>query len=138
MINKIKNIFKEYMIRPLIYKVVTKSSIVFAICLIWDKFVNVSNFRSLTKDAFFVIGFIWMLFAWFQYLKLDGYTFQYIFREKQKKKRKHVQKDMVDFVDEEVVSFDELEDEEKVVVNMLSNLATGLIFVLISIVCILL
>ena len=138
MINKIKNIFKEYMIRPLIYKVVTKSSIVFAICLIWDKFVNVSNFRSLTKDAFFVIGFIWMLFAWFQYLKLDGYTFQYIFREKQKKKKKHVQKDMVDFVDEEVVSFDELEDEEKVVVNMLSNLATGLIFVLISIVCILL
>ena len=138
MINKIKNIFKEYMIRPLIYKVVTKSSIIFAICLIWDKFVNVSNFRSLTKDAFFVIGFIWMLFAWFQYLKLDGYTFQYIFREKQKKKKKHVQKDMVDFVDEEVVSFDELEDEEKVVVNMLSNLATGLIFVLISIVCILL
>ena len=126
------------MIRPLIYKVVTKSSIVFAICLIWDKFVNVSNFRSLTKDAFFVIGFIWMLFAWFQYLKLDGYTFQYIFREKQKKKKKHVQKDMMDFVDEEVVSFDELEDEEKVVVNMLSNLATGLIFVLISIVCILL
>lgn len=126
------------MIRPLIYKVVTKSSIIFAICLIWDKFVNVSNFRSLTKDAFFVIGFIWMLFAWFQYLKLDGYTFQYIFREKQKKKKKHVQKDMVDFVDEEVVSFDELEDEEKVVVNMLSNLATGLIFVLISIVCILL
>ena len=126
------------MIRPLIYKVLTKSSIILVICLLWNKFVNTSNVRSLTEDAFFVIGLIWVLFAWFQYLKLDGYTFQYIFREKQKKKKKHVQKDMVDFVDEEVVSFDELEDEEKVVVNMLSNLATGLIFVLISIVCILL
>ena len=41
---------------------------------------------------------------------------------------------MADFVDEEVVSFDELEDEEKVVVNLLSNLVTGLIFVFISLV----
>ena len=138
MINKLKNIFKAYMIRPLIYKVLTKSSIVLVICLLWNKFVNTSNVRSLTEDAFFVIGLIWVLFAWFQYLKLDGYTFQYVFRGKQKEKKKHIQKDMVDFVDEEIVSFDELEDEEKVVVNMFSNLITGMIYVLISIVCILL
>ena len=85
-----------------------------------------------------MIGLIWVLFAWFQYLKLDGYTFQYVFRGKQKEKKNHIQKDMADFVDEEVVSFDELEDEEKVVVNMFSNLITGMIYVLISIVCILL
>ena len=138
MINKLKSIFKAYMIRPLIYKVVTKSSIILVICLLWNKFVNTSNVRSLTKDAFFVIGLIWVLFAWFQYLKLDGYTFQYVFRGKQKEKKKHIQKDMVDFVDEEIVSFDELEDEEKVVVNMFSNLITGMIYVLISIVYILL
>lgn len=138
MINKLKNIFKAYMIRPLIYKVLTKSSIILVICLLWNKFVNTSNVRSLTEDAFFVIGLIWVLFAWFQYLKLDGYTFQYVFRGKQKEKKKHMQKDMVDFVDEEIVSFDELEDEEKVVVNMFSNLITGMIYVLISIVCILL
>ena len=138
MINKLKNIFKAYMIRPLIYKVLTKSSIILVICLLWNKFVNTSNVRSLTEDAFFVIGLIWVLFAWFQYLKLDGYTFQYVFRGKQKEKKKHIQKDMVDFVDEEIVSFDELEDEEKVVVNMFSNLITGMIYVLISIVCILL
>ena len=138
MINKLKNIFKAYMIRPLIYKVLTKSSIILVICLLWNKFVNTSNVRSLTEDAFFVIGLIWVLFAWFQYLKLDGYTFQYVFRGKQKEKKKHMQKDMVDFVDEEIVSFDELEDEQKVVVNMFSNLITGMIYVLISIVCILL
>ena len=68
-------------------------------------------------------------------MKLDGYTLQYVFKDKQKKKeKKHVQKQMADFVDEEVVSFDELEDEEKVVVNLLSNLVTGLIFVFISLV----
>ena len=135
MIKKIKNIFRSYMVRPLIYKVVTKSAIVLVLSLLWNQFVNTSNMMSLRKDAFFVVGLIWVLFSWFQYLKLDGYTFQYMFKDKQKKKeKKHVQKQMVDFVDEEVVSFDELEDEEKVVVNLLSNLATGLIFVVISLV----
>ncbi len=132
MINKIKNIFKSYMVRPLIHKTVTKSAIVLVLCLLWDRWVNTSSGRNVVQDAFFVIGFIWMLFAWFQYLKLDGYTVQYLFKDKRQKKEKHVQKDMVDFVDEEVVSFSELEDDEKTVVNMFSNLITGAIYVAIS------
>ena len=135
MIKKIRSIFRAYMIRPLIYKIVTKSAIVLVLCLLWNRLVNVTSMMSLRKDAFFIVGLIWVLFSWFQYLKLDGYTLQYVFKDKQKKKeKKHVQKQMADFVDEEVVSFDELEDEEKVVVNLLSNLATGLIFVIISLV----
>ena len=133
MIKKIKSIFRAYMVRPLIYKIVTKSAIILVLSLLWNRLVNVAGNHNLREDAFFVIGLIWMLFSWFQYLKLDGYTFQYVFKEKQKKKeKKHVQKQMADFVDEEVVSFDELEDEEKVVVNFLSNMITGLLFVIIS------
>lgn len=132
MINKIKNIFKPYMVRPMIYKTVTKSVIVLVICLLWDRFVNVSSSMSLVKDAFFVVGFIWMLFAWFQYLKLDGYTVQYVFKDKRKKKEKHVQRDIVDYVDEKIISFEELEEDEKTVVNMFSNLIAGGIFVVIS------
>lgn len=136
MITKIKNIFQTYMIRPLIYKVVTKSSIVLVIALLWDRFVNTSGTLSVSRDAFFVVGLIWMLFAWFQYLKLDGYSIQYVFKDKRKKKEsKHVQKDIVDFVDEEITAFEELEDEEKVVVGLLSNLIAGGIFFVISIVC---
>ena len=116
----------------MIYKTVTKSIIVLVICLLWDRFVNVSSSMSLVQDAFFVVGFIWMLFAWFQYLKLDGYTVQYVFKDKRKKKEKHVQRDIVDYVDEKIISFDELEEDEKTVVNMFSNLITGGIFVVIS------
>ena len=120
------------MVRPMIYKTVTKSVIVLVICLLWDRFVNVSSSMSLVKDAFFVVGFIWMLFAWFQYLKLDGYTVQYVFKDKRKKKEKHVQRDIVDYVDEKIISFEELEEDEKTVVNMFSNLIAGGIFVVIS------
>ena len=123
------------MIRPLIYKVVTKSSIVLVLALLWNYFVNTAGHKSVREDAFFVVGLIWMLFAWFQYLKLDGYTLQYMFKDKrEKKEKKHVQKDIADYVDEEIVSFSELEDEEKVVVNLLSNLITGFIFVVISLI----
>ena len=123
------------MVRPLIYKVVTKSSIIVVLALLWNYVVNTSSHMSIRKDAFFVIGLIWMMFAWFQYLKLDGYTVQYVFKDKRKRKeKKHIQKDIADFVDEKIISFEELEDEEKVVVNLLSNLISGLIFVLISLI----
>ncbi len=135
MIKKMKNIFKSYMVRPMIYKIATKSSIVLVLALLWDRFVNTSDYLSMRKDVFFIIGFIWMLFAWFQYLKLDGYTIQYVFRHKrERKEKKHIQRDIVDFVDEKIISFDELEEEEKVVVNLLSNFITGLIYVLISLI----
>jgi hypothetical protein len=119
----------------MIYKIATKSSIVLVLALLWDRFVNISNRMSLRKDVFFIIGLIWMLFAWFQYLKLDGYTIQYVFRDKRERKvKKHIQKDIVDFVDEKIISFGELEEDEKVLVNLLSNVITGLIYVLISVV----
>ena len=86
MINKIREIFKSYMVRPLIYKVVTKSSIIVVLALLWNYVVNTSSHMSIRKDAFFVIGLIWMMFAWFQYLKLDGYTVQYVFKDKRKRK----------------------------------------------------
>ena len=135
MIKKIKEIFKSYMVRPLIYKIVTKCSIVLVLALLWKYIVNTSSHMSMQKDVFFILGLIWMMFSWFQYLKLDGYTFQYVFKEKRKRKeKKHVKKDIADFVDEKIVSFDELEEEEKVVVNLLSNFISGLIFVLISLI----
>lgn len=135
MIKKFRNIFKPYMVRPIIYKIATKSSIVLVLALLWDRFVNISDRMSLRKDVFFIIGLIWMLFAWFQYLKLDGYTVQYVFRDKrERKEKKHIQKDIVDFVDEKIISFEELEEDEKVLVNLLSNVITGLIYVLISVV----
>lgn len=133
MIKKMKNIFKSYMVRPMIYKIAAKSSIILVLALLWDRFVNTAGRMSMRKDVFFIIGLIWMLFAWFQYLKLDEYNIQYVFRDKrERKEKKHIQKDIADFVDEKIISFDELEEDEKVLVNLLSNLITGLIYVLIS------
>ena len=139
MIKKIKNIFQGYMVRPLVYKTVMKCSIVLAIALLWDRFINTSRAMSMTEDIFFVVGMIFVLFSWFQYLRLDGFSVHHLLEEKEKTpKKKHVKKDIADFVDEKIVSFDELDDEERVVVVLFSNLVTGLIFVIIALVALIL
>ncbi len=139
MIDKIKDIFQGYMIRPLIYKTVMKCSVVLAISLLWDRFINTSKAMSMMEDVFFVIGMILILFSWFQYLRLDGFSVHHLLEEKEKTPRKkHVKKDIVDFVDEKIVSFHELDDDERVVVVLLSNLISGLIFVIISLIALVL
>ena len=139
MIKKIKSIFKEYMIRPLVYKTVTKCSIVLVICLLWNRFINTSKTMSMTEDVFFIVGMIFALFSWFQYLRLDGFSVHHLLEEKEKTPtKKHVKKDIVDFVDEKIISFHELDDDERVVVVMFSNLISGLIFVMISLVALIL
>ncbi len=139
MIKKIKKIFKGYMVRPLIYKTIMKCSVVLVIVLLWDRFVNTSKTMSVIEDAFFIVGMIFVLFSWFQYLRLDGFSIHHLLEEKKKTpKKKHAKKDIVDFVDEKIVSFSELEEDERVVVVLLSNLISGLIFVVISIVALVL
>lgn len=58
----------------------------------------------------FCIGGIIFLMAWFEYLRLDGMVINHLNDKKQKKKKKrHSSSDMADFVDEQVVSYSELE-----------------------------
>ena len=138
MIKKIKNIFKQYMIRPLLYKTVTKCFVAFVICLLWDRFINTSDAMSMTQDVFFIVGMIFALLSWFQYLRLDGFSIHHLLEEKKKTPRKkHARKDIVDFVDEKIVSFHELDDDERVVVVLFSNLISGFIFVMISLIALL-
>ena len=127
------------MVRPLVYKTVTKCTIVLAISLLWDRFINTSKIMSLTEDVFFIVGLIFVLFSWFQYLRLDGFSIHHLLEEKETKPtKKHAKKDIVDFVDEKIVSFDELDDDERTVVVLFSNLISGLIFVVISIIALIL
>ena len=76
---------KNYMIRPIVYKTVTKISIGVVLALLWDRFINRNQMLSMVEYAFFCIGVIMMALAWFQYLKLDGTPF---FDPKESKKEK--------------------------------------------------
>lgn len=127
MIKKIRMIFQKYMIRPMLYQCVAKFAVAMVLCLLWDKFLNQGGYRSLAENALFVAGCIFLMLAWIQYLRLDGVRIHHLLEEKEEKKKKHIIKDMVDFVDEKVIPFGELDDDERIVCRFLGDLLCALV-----------
>ena len=67
----------------------------------------------------------------------DGVTIHHLaeeFKGMGKKKKRHATKSIVDYADERIVSFEELEPEERVFCSLLSNLVLGVPLVVISLI----
>ncbi len=133
----IRELYKKHMIRPIIYSTFTKFVCTLCVVLLWDRFVNSRNTApyGVVDFAFFIVGIWFLLWAWIQYLALDGMGL-HIFKkiaEMLQRKPKHYQRDMVDFVDEKVITFDMLDDDEQIAAKLASNLLAGLLFMIPSI-----
>ena len=126
-----KKYIKTYMIRPILYKIITKFSIGLTLCLLWDRFLNKEKLYSIWEYPFFLTGCILLSGVWFCYLKLDHFTIHHLLERKQHPSKKHhATKSMVDFSDEKIISFDELTPKEQTICNLCSNLITGILFLL--------
>lgn len=133
-VNQIKEIYQPYMFRPTIYQCVTKSSIALVLALLWDRFINVDGILSLVRDAFFVVGIFFLACVWFQYLRFDGVKMDRISKtEKKKEKKRFFTKDIVDYADEKIISYAELEEEEQAVCRFLSNVICCVVFLLLAV-----
>lgn len=123
------------MIRPIVYKSITKFAIGLAVSLLWERFINKDSLISAGDFAFFIVGVFLIAMAWFNYLGLDGLRVNSPERKpKAAKKKLHWQKDIVDFVDVKIISFDELEKDEQALCSLISNLVVGAVFVLLSLI----
>lgn len=129
MIKKIINTYQSYMVRPMLYQCVTKISIALVLTLLWDRFINREGYFELVRDAFLVAGMFFFLLAWIQYLRVDGVKVTRPSGESKKKKR-HVTKDIVDYADEKIISFGELDDDEQLVCRLVGDVVCGLVFLI--------
>ena len=72
--------------------------------------------------------------AWMAYLRLDGVRVRYLTEEEKrqrserKKKRKRLTGDIMDYADEHIVPFDELDEEQQMLCTLLSNLLSGTVY----------
>ena len=121
-------IYKPYMLRPIFYKVVARfvTGLVFA--LIWDRFVNTQKTFSMVERAFFFLAVVFFGLAWVNYLRLDGVKLHHL--NENRKKTKHKMKFPIDFTDEEPSPNDVLDESEIAVATLISNIVTGLCFLL--------
>lgn len=124
--------WEREMIRPTVYKVLLKATLGVTACLLWERFINTDGLRTMWGTPSLLCGAVFLAGAWFGYLKMDGVSVGHLMKgwQKEKPKKKHVTKEMVDFVDEKVTSFDDLDDEEQTSCRFLSNLITGVLFLI--------
>ena len=128
---KILSIYRPYMIHPIIYMCLSRCVLALFVLLFWDRFVNNGTF-SLIRDGCVVVGLIMMLLSWFAYLSLKGVArpkLKLPFLDPEKRRRRYLGRaDIVDFADEHIVSFDELEPDEKSACILAADLIGGLLF----------
>ena len=128
-------IYKAYMVRPILYQCVTRCAVALAAVLVWDRFVPSSLLA--VRDGCLAAAVILLMMAWFVYLKLDGMMVHHLLEDRRKKKKKSKRRvggDIADYVDEHIVSFDELEEGEQTACRLAADLLAAALFLAASLI----
>lgn len=133
-----KNLFRieSHMIRPIIYQVFTRYITLLFFSLLWDFFLNKGSIHRPVSTAFVLCAIFLAVMAWLAYLRLDGIRAprfdRRLFRWKKKPARSYG--DIIDYIDEDIPTFDDLDDEDKDRCLFLSNLITAVLFILTAVI----
>jgi len=130
----LRRLWKRQLVRPIIHMAFTRGVLSLTAALLWNEFVNINAVLPMRTFAFLFIGIFLLVMGWMAYLRLDGLkmpTFdKQLFEWKRKPKRSYG--DMIDHVDEYVISFDDLEEDEKDFCRLTADVLCGVIFLLLS------
>lgn len=133
-----RGMFREETVRIIFYKTIRKAAFVLAAVLLWDRFLNHGLLRPV-RDGFLVGGFTLLAMAWFSWLKLDGVTIHHLFEERKRRRPlRHATADIVDFADEHITAYDELEPDEQTFCQLASSLAGSVLFLVPALIALLL
>ena len=126
--------FKKYMIKPTIYKLITKILLSVTVVMIWDRYVNRSGFYNTRVFMSFVLAVVFGAAAWFSFLKLDGMTVVGFPKREKKKKPKQSTASIGDHLDTEPDAFANLLDEEKTFCGFASSLILMAVCLILSLI----
>ncbi len=124
MLKRFRNIWSPDLVRPLLHRAFTR--------LIWGLFLSlflaflISRWggRDLRGALLLAWGVICLAGAWLSYLQLDGLRLPRLEKLRSLLDRKRPQRqtgDMIDFVDEEMKEYEELDDQERYLVLFLAD-----------------
>lgn len=135
-VQKLKALYQPWMLRPILYRALSKGLTALAAMLCWERFFN-NGLLHTYRDVGLIAAIILLVMAWVNYLRLDGVVVHHMLEERKRKPRtRHRTKDMIDFTEEPVEAEREMSQEEGWLCGLLSSLAAGVLFLLISLVAI--
>lgn len=102
--------------------------------LLFERFLGGKTVVNMRMYGFTFVGVFFALLAWIAYLRFDGLRMPKLFMKRlhYKKKPERSFGDMIDYVEEEPVSFDELLDEEKDICCFIADMICCVLFVVLS------
>lgn len=118
------------LLRPILYRMITRLSIATALSLMWNRFVNHNRLLSVYDYALPVFAAVFFLFAWFGYLRIAGLLSLRPHKQAPKKLPKRKASDISDFVDEKVPSPDLSEPDDAVLCSFAANVLCGILLLL--------
>ena len=128
--------FKPYMTRPTVYQTFTRFIYALLLSFLWDRFVNDGLLNK--SYAFLFLGAVFAILAWVSYLHLDGvrmpHLADWMSSSLPHRKPERSYGDMSDYIDEDVVSYSELESEEKCVCRLIANAVCAAVYILLSLI----
>lgn len=128
--------FRRAMLMPTVNKAFTRLMLALTASLVWNEFVGrgVAERRSL---PFVFMAVLFATAAWMSYLRLDGIRAPQFDRRLFDWKRKppRMYGDMIDYVNEDVPDFEELEEDEQHLCLLVANAVCCVIFAVIAAVC---
>ena len=97
---KLFPMYKKYMFHPILYKCVTRVSVVAVLMLLWDRYVSDGTFTMWQAPAL-LLGVILLAWAWVDYLRLDGVTIHHLLEEfkgmGKRQKKIHSTRSIIDY-----------------------------------------
>jgi len=131
LIRRLREHWSRELIRPLIHRAFTR--------LVWGVFlalfaaflVSRGGGRDLRGAFLGIYALVCLIGAWLSYLQLDGVKLPRLDRLRALIDRKRPARgtgDMIDFVDEEIQSYESLEEAERYLVLLLADLINAVLF----------
>lgn len=126
---------EKHMIRPFVYMTFTRFILSLTAALLIDHFLN-DPLRDVRAFAFMFLAVFFAVLAWIAYLRLDGIRLPKFMMKRVNLSKKPAIKygDMIDYTDEEIVSFEDLEDDEKDVCILLADIICCVLFGVLSVI----
>ena len=120
--------------RPLIYKLFTRLGVALLCVAALNRVRQAQGYASVWALGCMLLAGLFLAGAWLVHLRRDGTRIPRMksLRFFHKKKPERAYGDMIDYVDEEIVDFDDLDDDEKDLVSMAVNLLCALVLLICS------
>ena len=122
MIGRIRKCWSRDLIRPLIYKIFTRGILALLVAQLVHFFAPANSGLASFSNLSLALALLFVLFTVLAWLRLDGLKIPQVKLPRMKRKDPpFLAGNMADHIDDEIVSFDDLDEEEQNVCVLLAD-----------------